>query len=79
MAAGTHTIAVTTTVAAEADTIFALLIDLPGYSTWLPQSTAYKGTTEISDNPIKVGSQYIERRTSVTETRRRSRVISYAK
>lgn len=55
-----RTIAVLMPIAARPDTVFALIIDLPGYNEWLPHSAAYKGTTEVSDTPIVVGSKYIE-------------------
>lgn len=58
---GAHTITVSTTIAADPDAIFALIIDLANYDKWLPQSAAFKGTTEISDNPIRVGTKYVER------------------
>ena len=56
-----RTIRVSTAIAAHPDTVFALIIDLPGYNNWLPHSTAYKGTTEVSDTPITIGSKYVER------------------
>jgi hypothetical protein len=61
-----RTIQVSTPIAANPDTVFALIIDLPGYNNWLPQSAAYKGTTEVSDTPIVVGSKYVERSPSGT-------------
>ncbi|KAF4948805.1 hypothetical protein FGADI_9362 [Fusarium gaditjirri] len=56
-----RTIQVSTPIAANPDSAFALIIDLPGYNDWLPHSTAYKGITEVSDTPIVVGSKYVER------------------
>ncbi|KAH8176904.1 polyketide cyclase / dehydrase and lipid transport domain-containing protein [Sarocladium implicatum] len=61
MAPVVRTISVSTPIAAKPDTVFALIIDLPGYNKWLPHSTAYKGTTEVSDAPIVVGSKYVEK------------------
>src|SRR5437867_1130042 len=57
----------------SADTVFATLADLRGYGRWLANSSAYPGTTEISADPIAVGTTYVEasstgvRRGTVTE------------
>jgi uncharacterized cupredoxin-like copper-binding protein len=45
---------------AAAGEVFAVVIDLPGYNGWLPQSSAFKGTTQVSTNPIRLGTTYIE-------------------
>ncbi|NEI72262.1 hypothetical protein GR212_22005 [Rhizobium lusitanum] len=49
-----------TSIAASADDVFSLLADLRAYDRWLPNSTAYHGTLQISDEPIKVGTTYVE-------------------
>lgn len=56
----TRVISVSTPIAAAPSTVFALIIDLPGYNTWLPSSSAFKGTTSISETPIQVGTTYVE-------------------
>ncbi|KAL2212465.1 hypothetical protein CC79DRAFT_1393692 [Sarocladium strictum] len=66
MSSVVRTILVATLIAASPYTVFALIIDLPAYNEWLPHSTAYKGTTEVSDTLIVVGSKYIERSPSGT-------------
>jgi uncharacterized protein YndB with AHSA1/START domain len=48
------------TIAAPRAKIFAVLTDLPAYSTWLPQSSAFKGTTEVSSTPVQLGTTYLE-------------------
>src|SRR2546430_626964 len=56
-----------------AETIFTAIIDLRGYGRWLAPSKAYAGTTEISSDPITLGTTYIEpgptgvRRGTITE------------
>ncbi len=45
---------------ASAERVFSLLIDLRNYDRWLPRSSAFHGTTKISDGPIKVGTRYVE-------------------
>ncbi len=47
-------------IAASADAVFSLLVELRDYGSWLPRSSAYHGTLEISDGPIGAGTTYIE-------------------
>lgn len=47
-------------IAAAADRIFSLLSQLREYDRWLPRSTAFYGTSSISDGPISVGTTYVE-------------------
>ena len=54
------TIHLAITIAAPRSKVFAALIDLPAYSTWLPQSSAFKGTTSVSEAPVKLGTTYLE-------------------
>jgi hypothetical protein len=49
-----------TEIAADADGVFSLIVELRDYGRWLPNSSAYHGTLEISDGPIRVGTTYIE-------------------
>lgn len=48
-------------IRAGAERVFDLLAQLRDYDRWLPPSSAFKGTTEISAGPIAVGTTYIER------------------
>ena len=50
----------TADINADADDVFSLLADLRAYDRWLPRSTAFYGTTRISDGPIAVGTTYVE-------------------
>jgi uncharacterized protein YndB with AHSA1/START domain len=50
-----------TGIRASAELVFSLLAELRDYDRWLPRSTAFKGTTQISKGPIAVGTTYIER------------------
>ena len=61
-----RTINLTLDISAPADAVFGALIDLPGYNSWLPQSGVFKGTTEVSDTPLKTGSTYVEHSPSGT-------------
>jgi len=49
-----------TEIHSSADTIFQLITDLRGYDRWLSSSAAYAGTTEISTDPIELGTTYVE-------------------
>lgn len=46
--------------------VFAAIVDLPSYNTWLPQSGVFKGTTEVSESPVKAGTKYQEHSPSGT-------------
>jgi uncharacterized protein YndB with AHSA1/START domain len=49
-----------TEVRATGEQVFSLLADLRHYNRWLAKSPAFKGTIEISDGPIGVGTTYVE-------------------
>jgi uncharacterized protein YndB with AHSA1/START domain len=46
------------------ETIFNLLIDLEHYNQWLSPSALYGSVAKISENPVKLGSTYIDKGTS---------------
>jgi uncharacterized protein YndB with AHSA1/START domain len=74
-------ISVTTDINAPAKKVFDVVTDLQSYSKWLPDSTAFKGTTEVSDTPVKLGTTYVEsspggvRSGKVLEFERPSKVV----
>jgi uncharacterized protein YndB with AHSA1/START domain len=47
-------------IRSTAEAVFAAIVDLRGYDRWLTPSSAYPGTTEISAEPITVGTTYVE-------------------
>ena len=47
-------------IGASAERVFSLLADLRDYDQWLPRSSAFQGTTRISNGPIRVGTTYVE-------------------
>ena len=47
-------------VDAPAERVFDLIVDFDGYSRWLPGSSNYRGTHEISANPVTMGTTYRE-------------------
>lgn len=63
-----------------ADKIFDLITDFDSYSRWLTRSSAYRGTAEISSNPVRLGTTYREpgpsgvRHGEVTEFERPNKV-----
>jgi len=74
-------ISVTTDINAPAQKVFDVVTDLQSYSKWLPDSTSFKGTTEVSDTPVKLGTTYVEsspagvRSGKVLEFERPSKVV----
>src|SRR5689334_12830803 len=53
---------VETLIKRSPETVFQLLADLAGYAAWLPPSPVYKETTDISEQPIQVGTTYLDKR-----------------
>ena len=43
-----------------AETIFDLIADFRGQARWLPRSSAFRGTADISDDPVRLGTTYRE-------------------
>jgi Polyketide cyclase / dehydrase and lipid transport len=44
----------------RAEGIFDVITDLHGQDRWLARSAAFKGTFDVSDNPVRLGSTYRE-------------------
>jgi len=63
-----------------AETIFDLIIDFRGQDRWLTKSSAFRGTTEISSDPVTLGTTYTEpgpfgvRHGTVTEFERPAKI-----
>jgi uncharacterized protein YndB with AHSA1/START domain len=55
------TITLVTDIHAPAERVFDALVDLREYGRWLSPSADYAGTTEISTDPVAVGTTYVER------------------
>jgi uncharacterized protein YndB with AHSA1/START domain len=64
----------------DAEKIFDLIIDFRGQDRWLPHSSAFRGTTEVSADPVTLGTTYREpgpfgvRNGTVTEFERPTRI-----
>ena len=71
----------TTDINAPAQKVFDAVTDLHSYPKWLPDSGSFKGTTEISETPVKLGTTYVEsspggvRNGKVIEFERPSKVV----
>jgi uncharacterized protein YndB with AHSA1/START domain len=54
----------TKTINVLPERVFNLLIDLENYGQWLSSSALYGSVTKISENPVELGSTYIDKGTS---------------
>lgn len=67
-------------ILAPAEKIFDVIIDFNGQDRWLTGSSAFHGTTEISSDPVTLGTTYTEpgplgvRNGTVTEFERPTRI-----
>jgi uncharacterized protein YndB with AHSA1/START domain len=67
-------------IARSPEAVYQVLSDLHGYPSWLSNSNLFQETREISDNPVKVGTTYVDKGPSsvmkgvVTELERYSRI-----
>ena len=70
-------------VQCSAETIFDVIIDFRGQDRWLTKSSVFRGTTEISSNPVALGTTYREpgpagvRRGTVTEFERPTKLTCH--
>jgi uncharacterized protein YndB with AHSA1/START domain len=73
-----------TEIEAPADAIFAAIVDFRGYERWLTTSSAFDGITDISSEPIALGTTWTEpgpngvRHGTVTEFEPPTRVTFHA-
>ena len=69
-----------TDIRCPAETVFDLIIDFRGQDRWLTQSAAFRGTLDISSDPVALGTTYREpgpfgvRTGAVTEFERPARI-----
>jgi hypothetical protein len=50
----------TARIGGSAQTIFDLIADMPNYGRWLPGSSSFGGTTEVSPYPVRLGTTYLD-------------------
>jgi uncharacterized protein YndB with AHSA1/START domain len=49
-----------TEIHAPPEEIFTTLVDFSGYDGWLPASSAYRGLTDVSSDPVAMGTTWSE-------------------
>jgi uncharacterized protein YndB with AHSA1/START domain len=42
------------------ETIFDLVADMPNYGRWLPDSSAFGGTVDVTPYPVQLGTTYLD-------------------
>jgi hypothetical protein len=42
------------------ETIFDLVADMPNYARWLPNSSAFGGTVNVTPYPVRLGTTYLD-------------------
>ncbi len=54
------------TISSPPQAIFDCIADFAHYDQWLPGSDLYKSTVELSENPVRQGTTYVDKGTSST-------------
>ena len=50
----------TTQVRGAAQSVFDLVADMPNYGLWLPDSSAFGGTVNVTPYPVQLGTTYLD-------------------
>ena len=50
----------TTQVCGTPQTVFDLVADMPNYGRWLPDSSAFGGTVNVTPYPVRLGTTYLD-------------------
>jgi uncharacterized protein YndB with AHSA1/START domain len=50
----------TTHIHGSPETIFDLVADMPNYGRWLPDSSAFRGTVDVTPYPVRLGTTYLD-------------------
>jgi len=50
----------TSQIAGPPEVVFDLVADLPNYGRWLPDSSAFGGTVDVTPYPVKLGTAYLD-------------------
>jgi len=50
----------TTHILGSPETIFDLVADMPNYGRWLPDSSAFGGTVDVTPYPVQLGTTYLD-------------------
>jgi uncharacterized protein YndB with AHSA1/START domain len=75
----TRELTFTTQITGPPSTVFDLVADMPNYGRWLPDSSAFGGTVNVTPYPVQLGTTYldagpIEKPGEVTEFDRPTRI-----
>jgi hypothetical protein len=49
-----------TEIKGPAEAIFEIVADMPSYGRWLPNSSAFGGTTNVTPYPVQLGTTYLD-------------------
>jgi len=50
----------TSQIAGPPEVVFDLVADLPNYGRWLPDSSAFGGTVDVTPYPVRLGTTYLD-------------------
>ena len=50
----------TTQIRGTPETVFELVADMPNYGRWLPDSSAFGGTVDVTPYPVQLGTTYLD-------------------
>src|SRR5215471_19999035 len=47
-------------IAGPPEAVFDLIADMPSYRRWLPDSSAFGGTVDVTPYPVRLGTTYLD-------------------
>ena len=50
----------TSQIAGSPEVVFDLVADMPNYGKWLPDSSAFGGTIDVTPYPVRLGTTYLD-------------------
>ena len=50
----------TSQIAGPPEVVFALVADMPNYGKWLPDSSSFGGTVDVTPYPVRLGTTYLD-------------------
>lgn len=56
----TRNLRFTTQIHGSPDVIFDLVADMPNYGRWLPNSSVFGGTVDVTPYPVRLGTTYLD-------------------
>jgi uncharacterized protein YndB with AHSA1/START domain len=52
----------TSRISGPPERVFELVADMPNYQRWLPESSAFGGTVDVTPYPVRLGTTYLDAR-----------------